>query len=166
MNQKNIKIFFVAVAVVFVVGTGYFTLFIDTLVSTQYSESETITTLQNNWGVIQDLVPVRPGHPGTLVWGKPVAVQFIGKNNILAVFEDGYNPCISVINFEKGEFKILETFKNQGDFAQSDWQNLVKKYGDTSYSVATYSIGVIRNKEYVGFEKLTKVTENVLVKNY
>jgi len=129
-------------------------------------ESEIITSLKSNWQSIQTLIPFRPGHPGTTAWLSPHSVQFIGENNLLVGFEDGYNPGIAVLNFDGSKFKILETFKNQGNFTLLDWQNLVKKYGDLSYSVSTYTISLLRNKEIVSFQNLTKVPENIFLKNY
>lgn len=131
-----------------------------------FSETEIIASLKTNWQSIQSLIPFRPGHPSTLAWLSPDSVQFVGKNNLFVRFEDGYNPGIAVLNFDGSKFKILETFKNQGDFTLSDWQNLVKKYGDSSYPVSTYTISLLRNKEIVSFQDLTKVSENVFLKNY
>ena len=133
---------------------------------TQYSELEIIPNLKSNWQAIQALVPFRPGHPGTLAWSNPDAVQFFGNDNLLIRFEDGYMSVTAVLNFSNDQFKILETFKNHGEFTFSDWQSLVKKYSDSSYPVSTYTIGLVRNKEILSFPELTKVPENVFVKNY
>ena len=130
------------------------------------SEIEIITSLKNNWPSIQASIPFRPTHPGTTAWLSPYSVQFIGNNNLLVNFEDGYNPGMAVLNFADSQFKILETFKNQGEFPLVDWQNLVKKYGDVSYFVSTYTVSLLRNNEIVSFQELTKVPENVFVKDY
>lgn len=126
-------------------------------------EADTISSLEKNWLSIQALIPFRPGHPMTTVWGGPYTVQFISENNLIVSFEDGYNPGIAILNFTDGKFKILETFKNQGEFTLTDWRNLVNKYGDSRYVTRTYTFSVLRDKEIVSFKELTEVPENEFV---
>jgi len=142
-----------------------------TPVSKTYSESEILASLKTNWQSTQTLIPFRPSFHNQAedlkkVWRTPDAVQFIGKGGVLVRFEDDNNAHVAVLKFDNGKFSLLEVFKNQGEFTLSDWQNLVNKYGDSSYSVSTYTTGLIRNKEIVNFTDLTKVSENIFVKNY
>ncbi|OGI57513.1 hypothetical protein A3B85_03010 [Candidatus Nomurabacteria bacterium RIFCSPHIGHO2_02_FULL_37_13] len=130
------------------------------------AESKIIESLKTNWQSIQALIPFRPGHPGTVAWLSPYSVQFIGKNNLLVGFEDGYNPGVAVLNFNNDQFKILETFKNQAVFTFSDWQSLINKYGNSSYPVSTYTVSLLRNKQIVSFQDLINVPENIFLKNY
>lgn len=130
------------------------------------SEPEILASLKTNWQTIQTSISFRPTHPGTTAWLSPYSVQFIGNNNLLVSFEDGYSVGMAVLNFTNGQFKILETFKNQGEFPLVDWLNLVKKHGVASYSVNTYTVSLMRNNEIVSFQELTKVPENVFVKDY
>ena len=130
------------------------------------TETEILASLKTNWQIIQTSISFRPTHPGTTAWLSPYSVQFIGNNNLFVSFEDGYSVGMAVLNFTNGQFKILETFKNQGEFPLVDWQNLVKKYGDASYSISTYTVSLMRNNEIVSFQELTKVPENVFVKDY
>ena len=130
------------------------------------SEQSIITSLKANWQSIQANIPFRPTHPGTIAWGGLYTVQFIGENVLIVSFEDGYNPGIAVLNFKDGKFNILETFKNQADFEFSDWENLVKKYGESSYPISTYTLSVLRGKEIVSFQTLTKVPENVFLRMF
>lgn len=130
------------------------------------SEPEILVSLKTNWQTIQAFISFRPNHPGTTAWLSPYSVQFIGNNNLLVNFEDGYNPGIAVLNFTDNQFKILETFKDKGEFTLVEWQNLVKKYGDASYPVSTYTVSLLRNNEIVSFQDLTKVPENIFVKDY
>jgi len=131
------------------------------------SELEIITNLKANWQSIQALISFRPGWPPeATIWMNPFSVQFIGKNNLLVGIEDGHTPNIVVLNFDNGKFKVLETFRNQADFTLSDWQNLVRKYGDLFYSPSSYSIDDIQNGKIISFPDLTKVSENVFLKIY
>ncbi len=131
-----------------------------------FSETEVIADLKANWQTFQATFENRPVHPDTISWVGPYSVQFIGKNNLLVGYEDGYVASKNVLNYENGEFKTLETFNNRGLFTLSEWKNLINKYGDSSYSVSSYSINAIRNNEIISFPELTKVPENVFVKNF
>jgi len=142
-----------------------------TPVSKTFSESEILASLKTNWQSTQTLITFRPSYHNQAedakkVWRNPSTVQFIGKNSVLVRFEDDNNVHVAVFNFNGSKFSLLEVFKNQSEFTLTDWQNLVKKYGDTSYSLSTYTTGLIRNKQIVSFPDLTKVSENIFVKNY
>ena len=189
MNQKGFANIILVVVVVILVGVvGYF-VFVKksepitqqptstptsntqtpTPVNKTLSESEIIARLKTDWQSVQVLIPFRPvyhnqAENAAKIWRTPSAVQFIGKNNVLVRFEDDNNVHVAVFNGSK--FNLSEVFKNQGEFTLSDWQNLVKKYGDSSYSVGTYTTSLIRNKQIVSFPDLTKVSENIFVKNY
>ena len=144
---------------------------IQTPVNKTFSESEVIASLKTNWQAVQASIPFRPAYHNQAedakkIWRTPTAVQFIGKNNILVRFEDDNNAHVAVFNFNGSKFNSSEVFKNQSEFTLSDWQNLINKYGDSSYSVGTYTTGLIRNKQVVSFPDLTKVSENIFVKNY
>ena len=165
MNQYGFVKIALILALVLVGIGGYFVLSKDSLKESRF-ETEVIKSLQTDWQMVQASIPFRPSHPGTTAWIGPYSVQFIGNNNLLVYFEDGYNPGIAVLNFDDGKFKILETFKNQGDFTVPEWQNLVKKYGDPSSPVSTYTSGIVRNKEIISFQELTKVPENIFTKYY
>lgn len=131
------------------------------------SDQEIIDKLKTNWHSIQGAIPFRPGHPLTTAWGL-FSFQLLPGGILLVEFEDGYNPGIAVLrlDFVSDQFKILETFQNQGDFTLSEWQNLLKKYGDSSYTVSTYTMDLVRNKEIVSYQDFTKVPENIFVKDY
>jgi len=136
-----------------------------------YSESEVLASLKTNWQSVQTAIPFRPSYHNQAenakqIWRTPEAVQFIGKNNILVRFEDDNNVHVAIFKFDNGKFNLLEVLKNQSEFSLSDWQNLVNKYGDSSYSVSTYTKGLVRNKQIVSFPELTKVSENIFVRNY
>ena len=142
-----------------------------TPVSKTYSESEILANLKTNWQFTQTLITFRPSYHNQTedakkVWRTPTTVQFIGKNNVLVRFEDDNNAHVAIFKFDSSKFSLLEVFKNQSEFTLSDWQNLVNKYGDSSYSVSTYTTGLIRNKEIVSFTDLTKVSENIFISNY
>ena len=132
--------------------------------SDTFPENEILASLKTNWTATQTLISFRPSHPGTTAWLSPDSVQFIGENNLLVRFEDGYNPGIAVLNFQGNTFKVLETFKNQAEFTLSAWQNLVTKYGASLYPVSTYTTSLVRNGQIVSYVELTKVSENVFVK--
>ena len=194
MNQKGFANIVLIVVVVAVVAIGGYFVFskksepvsqtdndLPTQTKTQntnptpanktYSKSEILASLKTNWQSAQALITFRPSYHNQTedakkVWRTPTAVQFIGKNNVLVRFEDDNNVHIAVFKFDNGKLNLLEVFKNQSEFTLSDWQNLVNKYGDSSYAVSTYTTGLIRNKEIVSFTDLTKVSENIFIKNY
>ena len=132
-----------------------------------YSESEILTSLKNNWTSVQASLPFRPGWPpGAQIWFSSGSVQFVGKNSLLVGFEDGHTSHLVILNFNNDEFKILEILKNQSSFSLSDWNKLVSKYGDPSYVVSSYSVNAIKDNKIISFPDLTKVSENVFVRNY
>ena len=136
-----------------------------------FSESEILASLETNWQSTQTLITFRPSYHNQAedakkVWRNPSAIQFIGKNNVLVRFEDDNDVHVAVFNFNGSKFNLLEVFKNRGEFTLLDWQSLVNKYGDTSYSVSTYTKDIVRNKQIVIFPDLTKVSENIFVKKY
>lgn len=137
---------------------------------TSKTESDIIASLKANWQSVQALVPSRPSYSqdksGTNVWQTPYIVQFIGKDNILIEIEDDNNAHVVVLHSNGNQFGLLEFFKNQYNFTLSDYQSLVKKYGDSSYETSTYTIGLVRNKETIMFPNLTKVPENIFLKGY
>ena len=191
MNQKGFaNIVLIAVIVVLIGAVGYFAFVkksepiaeqpaptpatntqTPTPANKTFSESEVIASLKTNWQTVQTSISFRPSfhnqaEDAKKVWRTPSAIQFIGKNNVLVRFEDDNNVHVAVFKFDNGKFSLLEVFKNQAEFSLSDWQNLVNKYGDSSYSVSTYTTGLVRNKQIVSFTELTKVSENIFVKNY
>jgi len=131
-----------------------------------FAEAESVASLKTNWATIEAGIPFRPTHPGTVAWLSPDSVQFIGNGNVLVRCEDGYNPGIAVLHFDGNTFKILETFKDKAEFTLTDWNKLITEYGDPSYPISTYTISLVRNGQIVSFQTLTKVPENVFVKEY
>ena len=194
MNQKGFANVVLVIAIVIVAGAvGYFAFVeksepvsqtnntIPTKTDTSninptpsskiYSESEILASLKTNWQSTQALITFRPSYHNQAedakkVWRNPSAIQFIGKNNVLVRFEDDNDVHVAVFNFNGSKFNLLEVFKNRGEFTLLDWQSLVNKYGDTSYSVSTYTKDIVRNKQIVIFPDLTKVSENIFVKKY
>ena len=137
----------------------------------QYSEPGTIANLKVDWQSVQALIPFRPVYNNSAqnvagIWQTPYIVQFIGKGNIILEIEDDNNPYVVILHSDQSQFTLLESFKNQHNFTLSDYQNLLNKYGDSSYSVSTYSIGIMRNGQFVSFQDLTKVSDNLFLKGY
>jgi len=175
-QQKGFINFILAGVLLIVVGVvgGYFLLAKKSvpvaeeqnIPSAENSEAEIMANLKTNWQSVQASFTFRPGHPGTVDWGSPVAVQFIGNNNLFIVYEDGYIANTALLNYKDGKFTVSESFPNHGLFTLAEWQNLVNRYGDPSYAVVSYSINSIRGGEIISYESLTKVPENVFVKNY
>lgn len=136
----------------------------------QNSESTVIASLKNNWQSVQALIPFRPSYHNQEenkkgIWQSPFIVQFIGKNNILLEIEDDDNPHVIILHFDGDKFNLLGFFKNQYDFALPDYKDLVNKYGDSSYNTSTYTVCIVRNGKIISFQDLTKVPENIFVKN-
>lgn len=136
-----------------------------------FSETEILVSLKTNWQTIQSFIPFRPIYHNQIEnakkkWRIPIGVQFIGKNNILVSFEDDNNSNITIFHFNSNKFSLIETFKHQSRFSFLDWKNIVNKYGDSSYLVSTYTMGLVRNRQIVSFQDLTKVPENIFVIGY
>ena len=174
MNQKGfVNIVLIVLVVILAGAVGYFVLRkpTPTVQVSMPTESEILVSLKTNWQTVQALIPFRPVYHNQAeneakIWRTPTAAQFLGKNDVVVRFEDDNNVHVAVFNFDGGKFSLLETFQNQGEFASSDWQNLINKYGAASYSPSTYAKDLMRNGELVSFQDLTRVTENVFLKNY
>ena len=181
MHQKGLANIVLVIVIVLLVGAvGYFAFIkksepvseTNNTASTQTdAESEVLAKLKIDWQSAQTLIPFRPSYHNQAedakgVWRSPNAAQFIGENNILVRFEDDNNTHVAVFGFGDNGFSLLEIFKNQGEFTLSGWQNLVSKHGDASYSVSTYTTGLVKDGQIVGFPELTKVSENIFVENY
>ncbi len=133
------------------------------------SQKSILLTMKDDWQSIQGKIPFRPGHPGTTDWLAPNAVQFISTTSMLINFEDGYTSNLALLNISipDGEFQILETWKNKSLFTQEEWQEVVNKYGSSAFPVvSTYTVSLVRGAEIISFPELTKVPENVFVKNF
>lgn len=136
-----------------------------------FSELEILANLKTNWQAAQTSIAFRPAYHNQTedakkIWRLPSAVQFIGKNSIIVRFEDDTNVHVAVLNFDGGKFNLLETLRNKNDFTFSGWQNLVNTYGSPSYTVSTYATNLVKNGQIVNFLDLTKVSENIFVKEY
>ncbi len=171
-NQKGAASLVVVIAVVIVaLVAGYFAFQNKPEVKSSISESEILSKLNADWTSAQALVPIRPTYHNqaeneTKVWRNPNSIQFIGNNHFLIEIEDDNNAYVVVLSFDGDKFSLSELFQNQSNFSQDDWQGLVSKYGDSKYPVDTYTKELIRNKEIVSFDSITKVPENVFLKEY
>ena len=131
-----------------------------------------MVNLQNDWQSIQTLVPFRPVYDNKEenakgVWRFPDKVQFIGNQRMFVQFGDDGNTHIVLFKFSSNKFSLEKVFKSTTTFSLSEWQDFVGQYGNKNYEITTYSTSVIRNGQNLNFYPvLTKVPENVFVKNY
>jgi hypothetical protein len=138
---------------------------------TTFTESEILASLNSDWEMTQELFVFRPTYHNQAenaenIWRNPGVVQFIGMDNILVRFEDDNNVHVAVLKYNGSKFELLEAFENQGEFERVDWQNLVNKHGDSDSAISTYATQLVRNGEIVSYETLTKIPENIFIKNY
>lgn len=171
MNQKGLANIVLIVVIVAIITVGGYFIFVKKSEPAIFSELEILTNLKANWQSIQTLIPFRPAYHNQIedakkIWRSPKTVQFIGRNSVLVRFEDDDQVHVAVFKFDDSKFDLLEVFKNQGEFILSEWQNLVKKYGNIDYLVSTYTTDLVRNKQIVSFQDLTKVPENIFIRNY
>lgn len=135
------------------------------------SETENLNFIEDNWRAIQAEIPFRPNFHNQFadeegIWRGPTAIQFLKDNVAIIRFEDDNNVHLAVAEINHGSVIFKETFINRADFEFSDWQGLVEKYGHSDFEVVTYAIDLVRDREIVSFDSLTKVDENVFLRNY
>lgn len=135
------------------------------------THAQILELLISDWQNIQKSIDLDPSFHNqesnqVATWRSPLAVQFIDQNKLIVRTEDDNDTHIVVFSFNNNEFTALEVFQSTGDFALTNWQNLVNEHGNTNYPVATYSAEVMRNGDLVLFDDLTLIPENVFLKNY
>lgn len=133
------------------------------------SETDILNNLKSSWITVQNLISFRPSFHNqnqAKVWRGPLSVQFISAQNLLVSFEDDNNTHVAVFQFSNSQFLLREVIQNVTEFPFQDWQAIVKKYGDSTYPVSTYTKSLVRNGQMVNYDDLTKVPENVFLKNY
>ncbi len=99
---------------------------------------ELIANLKTNWAVVQTSIGFRPTYHNQVenskkVWRTPVTIDSIGKNSLVVRFEDDNNSHVGIFNFDGSAFKLLKVYKNQGEFTESEWQEIMNAYGTPSY---------------------------------
>lgn len=117
------------------------------------TEQAVIQQLQAQWQSISNSVPFSLTLGGT-AWGLD-AVQFIGNSRILVQFEDGHVVHTAILEYADHRFKVMRSFP-EPDFPHSDWEQVVKRYGDLRYAISNYSW----NSNSGSF---TSVSENVFI---
>lgn len=186
-NQKGFnKVILVGIAILLIAG-GYYIFTRNFQPTDSYQEptleerltleTQILTSLKSKWPAIQTSIPFRPSfhnqaEDAAKIWRIPSAVQFLGRpvkfigtDNILVRVEDDNNVHTIVFKWN-GALNLEEVLKNQGEFTLSDWKVLAVKYGDPSYQISTYTIDVVRDGKIILFPDLTKVPENIFMKNY
>jgi len=116
-------------------------------------EQAVIQQLQAQWQSISNSIPF----PLTLVstaWGLD-AVQFIGNSRILLQFEDGHVVHTLILEYADHRFKVIRFFP-EPDFSYSDWEQVVKRYGDSRYAISNYNWNSKSNS-------YTRVSDNAFI---
>ncbi len=119
------------------------------------TEQAVIQQLKAQWQSISKSVPFSPILGSTAWWLD--AVQFIGNSRILIQFEDGHVVHGALLAYADNRFKVIRSFP-EPDFSYSDWEQVVKRYGDLNYAISTYSW----NSDSRSY---TRVSENVFISN-
>lgn len=117
------------------------------------TEQAIIQQLQAQWQSISNSVPFSPTL-GSTAWGLD-AVQFIGNSRILMQFEDGHVVHAALLEYADHRFKLIRSFP-EPDFSYSDWEQVVKRYGDLNYAISNYRWNS-HSRSY------TRVSENVFI---
>ncbi len=140
---------------------------VDTVLASGYS-FEKSGSINDLYKKVQEADRYEGGGPN----GGPDEIQFIGKSNFIVkvYFQDGV--YFSVFNYENGEFKLLETKGGGNYISEAEWQQIISKYGDPQYPFSSYATVVFRylksdsQAEFVYFDTLTKVPENIFIMGY
>lgn len=122
------------------------------------SEIETISDIDANWSSIESTIDVRPGHPGTTVWPKPIYYRFLGDEKVLVGFEDGYNPAAAILEVN-APHTVLASFAVNISYAGDSWQEWKQQNPNLNYEGETYQGSVFRNGQVVYFDDWTLVPE-------
>ena len=184
-NQKGfVNIMVIVVVLVLIVGGGYFIwskksipVATTPVTSKVYSETEILASLKTDWSSIQSavLIDIQPRSGDTeakiehlkKIFTAPAAVQFIGNNNLLIRVNDMEADWTAVFNYDGSKLNFIETAWEEGGgttlLPQSEWQKLISKYGDPSYSVSSYNNTGTYTSLTPGFEYLVKVPENIFI---
>ena len=117
------------------------------------AEQALIQELQSQWQSISNSIPVSPTL-GSRVWELD-AVQFIGNSRMLMQFEDGHVVNAAILEYADHLFKVIHSFP-ESDFSYSDWEQVVKQYGDPKYAISNYAWSSA-SRSYA------KVSENVFI---
>ncbi len=70
-------------------------------------------------------------------------------------FEDGHVVHAALLEYADHRFKLIRSFP-EPDFSYSDWEQVVKRYGDLNYAISNYRWNS-HSRSY------TRVSENVFI---
>ncbi len=121
------------------------------------SEMEVIGALLEGWPSLYKDLKVVPANSAWYIY----SAQFIGNNRLLVYFEDGHVAYLAVLGYANNNFTVVKVMP-ETMLSMSEWQNIVSAYGDPRGPISNYTIGIMRNGEYIQFDALTKVPENVI----
>lgn len=126
------------------------------------TENKIINDLRTSWMTTQSKFSSKAGESGT--YNQPSKVQFISNDNLLVYYDDGLVDHISVVQYKNGTFTELKNVGVMSTMSMGEWQTLVKTYGDQNFSASNYTTSILRNGQFVNYQTLTKVSENVFVR--
>jgi hypothetical protein len=131
------------------------------------SEDALIKQLLFSWIITQSNFSSKAGESGT--YNQPSKVQFIANDTLLAYYDDGLVDHISILQFKNGAFVELKNVGVMSTMSLDEWQTLVMTYGSQNFSVSNYITSILKNGlkngQLVNYEELTKVSENVFVRD-
>jgi hypothetical protein len=125
----------------------------------KFSDDKIIENLRTSWLITQNSFSVKAGESGT--YNKPNKVQFISKDTLLVHYDDGLVDHTSILKYKNGAFNELKNVGVLSNFPLSEWQVIVKTYGDQNFSPINYTISMEGGGDY---KVLTKTSVNVFVK--
>ncbi|OGZ01917.1 MAG: hypothetical protein A2946_02675 [Candidatus Liptonbacteria bacterium RIFCSPLOWO2_01_FULL_53_13] len=127
-----------------------------------YGEDALIRQLLASWAVTQSKFSAKAGESGT--YGSPGQLQFIAKDTLLVYYDDGLVDHTSVLRYKDGAFTELKHVGIMNTMPLNQWEALVKTYGDQNFPASSYTTYVVRDGKFIDYKELTKVPENVFVK--
>lgn len=125
-------------------------------------ESKILSHLLISWLTTQSKFSVKAGEGG--IYNGPTKVQFISNDTMFVYYDDGLVDHISVLRYGNSVFVELKNIGVMSAMSLTEWQALVKIYGNQNFTPSNYTTGISRNGKYVEYEELTKVSENIFVK--
>gem|GEM_PF-6612242 len=149
--------------IILLIGVGYFTFVKKSVVNNETvlpimtetpTENEVIQLLLSSWKATQSKFVAKAGESGT--FNAPSKIQFIAADTMLINYDDGLVDHISILQFQDNSLVELKRVGTMMRLTQSEWQALVKTYGDPAYPVSNYE-----SSDYALF---TKVAGNIFVK--
>ena len=102
---------------------------------------------------------------GAVRWYGPQEAQFLKEDRLMITFEDGHVIGAAIFDYDTDydTFTFVKVFQKDY-FSDSEWKDIVKKYGQVDYSPVDYTTHIWRDGKTIDFGDWTLVPENLFLK--